>query len=74
MALPKEIVFQSAPSRIVTIKSGQMGYKRSVKIMLKKNKNGDVYFMTKHGAVYVQSPNAKNIFAHRAKKRKRKRK
>ena len=59
MALPKEIVFQTPPVGIVTIQSGQMGYKRRVNIRLKRNKKGDVYCITKHGAVYVKLPNSK---------------
>jgi len=67
--LPKEIIFRVPPVGIISIQAGQMGYKKTVNIRLKKDpKTGRPMFRTKHGAKFVQSPTSKKTFVRVIKK------
>lgn len=49
--LPKYILFQKPPFGVVTVNSGQLGYKNKTNIRLRRDNKG-VYFETKDGYKY----------------------
>jgi len=58
---PSKITFSSPPFGIVIIKKGQFGYKKKTSIRLKRNKDGDTYFVAK-STKYIQDPKNMRIF------------